>query len=208
MPTFMDDNDSTATVYHTSVPLTSANNGSRVGASVTFAPLPPGKVKNAVRCKGRGIREDYSLGDIVQCPSHMVDHSTSEQAYNAINSLKAHDFAFIKKPSGPYTYGILACRTLEPPVDIINCPESLEESMVFAICGGGSKVKLKKNQWVDRIRLVSMEGMKPSRSIANRQNNHTSDNDTCDDWVPPNVVSFACTCDDNLSVVSLPSFSN
>lgn len=169
---------------------------------VTFAPLPLGKAATGASParrsrRGNGFRRDYSLGDIARCQSHMIIE-TSEKALESIDTLKRLDFAFVKRADGSYCYSILACRTLEPPVDANNStPSSLEEHMVFVVCGKGSRMKLRKNKWAEFVRLVSTEYLEPIRQRRNVL--RLSSNTHCGDWDPPNVISFPSTRDDNIS---------
>lgn len=203
----LDDDDSTATRYRTHNPLL-ANNCATApsprSTSVTFAPLPPapGRGSNKARApptrqRGRGNRRDYSLGDILRCSSHMIgNYSTPEQAFQSINSLKNRDFAFVREFDGTFTYAILACRSLEPPLDAQNSLETLEECMVFVLCDKGSTIKLRKNEWVHTIRLVAMDGLDP-RSRSRKVEDETSDKND-GEWSPPNIISFVpTTCDGN-----------
>lgn len=224
------DDDSTATVHRninglntTDVLLGEEPRTMKASRNVRFAPLPPGTMgaskssSNHPTQKGKGFRRDYSLGETVRCTSHMIPRPTiSEQAFQSINTLKNRDFAFVKRPSSSsslddtsssFSYAILACRSLEPPIDSITSqipsPETLEECMVFVMCDAGSTVKLRKDQWVDYIRLVSMEGSSTKIINTKQQQRQTStnDGDTMEndpkgddgDWIPPNIISFIPT---------------
>ena len=54
-----------------------------------------------------GFRRDYELGETLRSPSHMIAQPTFEEN---MDSLQKHDFVFIKRSDGSYTYSILACR--------------------------------------------------------------------------------------------------
>lgn len=204
----LDDDDSTATRYRTHSPLLAKNcitAQSPKSTSVTFAPLPPSTRSNTKAKttparqsqRGKGNGRDYSLGETLRCSSHMVDnYSTREQAFQSINSLKNCDFAFVQEFDGTFTYAILACRSLEPPLDAQNCPETLEECMVFVMCDAGTTKKLRKNKWVHSIRLVAMEGLDHHSGSKHLWGETSIKNN--DEWSPPNIISFVPeSCDDN-----------
>jgi len=197
--------------------------------TVTFAPLPPGNAttatSSALQHEGKGrVRTDYSLGENARYPSHMIERAaSSDKAFRSVNELKALDFAFVKRSSldERYSYAILACRSLEPHVDASNPPPGmLEECMIFVLSDAGSTMKLRKNQWVECVRLVSLAGLdstcegsnssiikypkrvKPTKKISLNEG----------DWVPPNIIAFppttttTTTNDDCTSDISAPSF--
>ena len=209
----LDDNDSTATMYRNVIQSVDDINLNPKVARVTFAPLPSGKAAASAQLKGKkgkGFRKDYSLGGTARCSSHMVVDCTPEQAFQSINLLKNHDFAFVKRSDGSYSYAILACRSLEPPIDRSKSPRTLEECMVFAMCNAGSTVKLRKNRWIESIRLISMEGLDPLRTRSSVKHQNQDDalgNGRSGDWVPPNVISFFPPSDDSISGLSSPSIS-
>lgn len=181
---------------------------------VTFAPLPPphaarsasrshARRKEDARCIGNdGFRADYSIGDTIRSPSHMIIAPTPEQAFEATSSLRKHAFAFVKRTDGSYSYAILAFRSLEPPMDNSGPDNSLEEYMGFVMCGDGSTKKLRKKHWGNHVRLVSMHGLDhlPTRTISKRKRRGKV---TRDDWVPPNIISFvpATIHDDDCSLL-------
>lgn len=139
---------------------------------VTFAPLPPSHTKNLASApptnrsgkaglKSKGFRGDYSLGETARSQSDMIRHSTSYQVLQAVNSLQKHDFAFVKQSGGSYSYAILAFRSFEPLEGKSSCADSLEEIMTFVMCDAGSVKMLKKDQWVENVRMVSVKGLDP-----------------------------------------------
>ena len=93
------------------------------------------------QCKG--FREHYDLGDAIRSPSHMINEPISEQATKAVDVLRKHDFAFVKRSDGSYSYAILAYRS--------------EESMTFVMNGSGSTKMISKRHWSKLIRLVASE---------------------------------------------------
>ena len=142
---------------------------SRRATTVTFAPLPPShrssspapcttvdeSTNNDVAASHedettpahdeqyKGFRKDYSVGETLRSPSHMAAEPTSEEA---VNSLHKHDFAFIKRSDGSYTYAILAC---------INDDD--EERMRFVLHENGSTKVIRKKHWKKLICLVSTD---------------------------------------------------
>ena len=100
-----------------------------------------------------GFREDYILGQTARSPSHMIAEQTSEKATEAINSLSKHDFAFIKRSDGSFTYSILAFRS----DDDDKSDQLSEECMTFVINKSGSSKMLKRSQWSEFVGLVSSD---------------------------------------------------
>jgi len=80
-----------------------------------------------------GFRRDYELGETVRCQTHMSTGDTS--------SLENHDFAFVKRSDGSYSYAILAERS--------------EEFMLFAMNASGATKKISKKHWSSLLCLVS-----------------------------------------------------
>ena len=134
-------------------------------AAVTFAPLPTScdqskdtKLKQRRRHRATGddlsptptvscagFRRDYKLGETLRSPSHMIASAqpTSEENMN-IDSLQKHDFAFIKRSDGSYTYSILACIDDEG------------ERMTFVLDNKGSTKVIRKRHWNKLVCLVSV----------------------------------------------------
>ena len=77
----------------------------------------------------QGFRRDYSIGEIIRSSSHMIIPQTSEQAIQSTSTLNKHDYAFIKRSDGSYSYAILAYRSMEP----IKGTNNSEECMVFVL---------------------------------------------------------------------------
>ena len=96
-----------------------------------------------------GSRSDYILGDTVRSPSHMIVEDCSEAALHKASQLKLHDFAFIKRSDGSWTYAILACRNTS---EVNN-----EECMMFVMNETGSIKYIKKRKWASFIRCVVVE---------------------------------------------------
>lgn len=105
--------------------------------------------------KHRGLRKDYSLGKRACSSSHMIIESDHDVAFQSASSLKNHDFAFVKRSDGQWTYAILAYRSFE----LVKNEEVVEECMMFVMSDAGSTKLIKKRQWGDYVRLVSMKGL-------------------------------------------------
>jgi len=97
----------------------------------------------------RGFRNDYILGDSVRCPSHMIADPTSQD----ISSLQKHDFAFIKRSNGSYSYAILAFRSFMPTKD----GTGTEECMTFVMKENGSTKIIREKKWCEFIRPASVK---------------------------------------------------
>ena len=220
-----DDEDSTATVHRNiSLSLTNLHQATDSPKQVRFAPLPPRRSptsppasssnnrRGTSKIKTKGFRRDYSLGDVARCSSHMIIESTPEQAFQSINTLTNRDFVFIKRSDGSFSYSIVACRTLEPStkkndsidngaslsdVSPRSTSETLEECMIFVLNETGSTLKLWKHEWIQYVRLVSMEGLIRHRRHPRRRNSVPGDdgqrsryNNRDPSWSPPNIISF------------------
>ena len=131
-------------------------NKSRRRASVTFAPLPLyssiDEKQTTVERRHEhenGFRGDYTIGETIRSSIHMSIESTSEQAIQAIGSLDEHDFAFIKRSDGSYSYAILARRSMEPIKgdDINDKAKSMEECMTFVMSEAGAAKMVRRRNW-------------------------------------------------------------
>lgn len=206
--TSLDSDDSTATVHHKGHRFQPLDDDASIiepkvaSKRITFGLLHP-ENENAevspafLKYKGKGFRRDYSLGVTALCPSHMVDRAaTPDEAFQSINKLKALDFVFVRTRDESYSYAVLACRTLEPPINSMNSSSHvLEEFMIFVVSDAGSTVKLAKSRWVEYVRLVSVEGLDPvyNRRSVKRPNQAQLLRNTehsGGDWVPPNIISY------------------
>mmetsp|Transcript_13125 Transcript_13125/g.26987 ORF Transcript_13125/g.26987 Transcript_13125/m.26987 type:complete len:302 (+) Transcript_13125:115-1020(+) len=99
--------------------------------------------------KHRGYREDYTLGDVVRSPSDMVSNCDEETSLQSVSSLFMHDFAFIKRSDGDWTYAVLALRSFE------TVKGDLKECMTFVVNSFGAMKTIDDSQWGNYIRLVS-----------------------------------------------------
>ena len=131
-----------------------------------------------------GYRPDYKLGQVARSPSHLLIPPTSTSTtnnnksklnyINQIATLLKHDFAFVKRSNGLYSYAILAYRT--NPGCRINPSKSThggmvnngddyydgeykEEGMAFVMDNVGSTKMIRRKHWFEYIRLVSMDDL-------------------------------------------------
>ena len=100
-----------------------------------------------------GFRPDYKLGDALRSPDDMVVHPSREAQLDAVRSLGQHDFAFVRRSDGSFSYGILAFSKHASE------GESGEEALVFVLCEEGSTKSVKRKYWNDSIRLVNTRGL-------------------------------------------------
>mmetsp|Transcript_23506 Transcript_23506/g.42460 ORF Transcript_23506/g.42460 Transcript_23506/m.42460 type:complete len:410 (+) Transcript_23506:104-1333(+) len=134
--------------------------------SVSFAPIttPPSLASIQTNNKqNKGFRNDYSIGETLRSSSHMIEDS-SEQTFQAVSSLKNHDFAFIKRSNGSYSFAILAYRSMEPIKG--DKTKSSKECMVFVISDNGATKMVREKDWSETVRLVSVEGLQ-DHTVAN-----------------------------------------
>ena len=102
-----------------------------------------------------GYRDDYLLGDVVKLSSHMIIESSTNRAIRAVESLQLHDFAWVKRSDGLYTYAILAYRssTCCPIIEMSSTKED-EEYIYFVVDDIGSTKMVPKSRWHINVRLV------------------------------------------------------
>jgi len=131
-----------------------------------------------------GYRPDYKLGQVARSPTHLlIPPSTSTNTNNKqkyikqIATLLKHDFAFVKRSNGLYSYAILAYRTNPGRLTNPNSKsghavggnnnnsddyyngEYKEEGMAFVMDDVGSTKMIRKKHWYEYIRLVSMDDL-------------------------------------------------
>ena len=104
-----------------------------------------------------GSRSDYILGGKVRSSSHMIVEDCSAAALYKVSQLKLHDFAFIKRSDGSWTYAILAYRNRS---EVDN-----EVFMMFVMNETGSTRCIKKTQWASFIRCVVVEEIQESKTV-------------------------------------------
>ncbi len=102
-----------------------------------------------------GFRQDYALGESIRDASHMIvpftfplpldrrSPSPSSSTTNEVDTLQTHDFAWVKRSNGTYTYSIIAYRT----PDVIT----------FVMCENASTKKVQRKHWGKFVRLVAPE---------------------------------------------------
>ena len=100
-------------------------------------------------------RDDYYLGDVVTSASHMVIEHTPERAIQAVDGLQTHNFAWVKRSNGLYTYAILAYRSCSTSTTIGPSTDKEEEYMYFVLNNSGLTKMIRKNNWHQSICLVS-----------------------------------------------------
>lgn len=109
-----------------------------------------------------GFCKDYALGEALRSPAHTIQRGLA-----AIDSLKKHDFAFVKRSDGSFSYAIVAFRSFEPA----SRGAWDEECMTFVVSAAGSIKTVRKRHWAESVRMVapsSLPGMISfeSRSVA------------------------------------------
>merc|ERR1719203_130772 len=100
------------------------------------------------------INQTYTLGEALRCPSHMIADLGSRTAEEAASSLSIHDFAFVKRSDGVFTYAILAHRTeggAEPD-------RAAEGRLTFVLSRSGRRKTILASQCGDCVRLVAAAG--------------------------------------------------
>ncbi len=145
-----------------------------------------------------------------------------DHASQAVDSLKTHNFAFVKRSDGSFSSVILAYRSMEPTTGASN--GEMEECMTFAVSEGGSMKMVRKRHWNEYVRLVSMEGSccdpasgtsamthfttqssTPKRPTASsKEARHKN----VVDWVVPRVIAFVPHSDEEYSLISSVSDGN
>ena len=129
--------------------------------SVTFAPLLSSSSIDEKQTileeqHENGFRGDYTIGETLRSSSHMSIEPFSEQAIQAIGSLDQHDYAFIKRSDGSYSYAILAYRSIKPikGANNIDKVESVEGCMTFVMSEAGATKMVRRRHWSKVVRLV------------------------------------------------------
>mmetsp|Transcript_2999 Transcript_2999/g.6312 ORF Transcript_2999/g.6312 Transcript_2999/m.6312 type:complete len:317 (+) Transcript_2999:149-1099(+) len=144
--------------------------------------------------KHRGYRDDYTLGDAVRSPFDLVSKCDKEKSLQSVSSLFMHDFAFIKRSDGDWTYAVLALRSFE------TVKGDLKECMTFVVNSFGAMKTIDDSQWGNYIRLVSCKNKKDNATKPamkkNEPGNHSRpDNrkkkivpNKANSWVPKKII--------------------
>jgi len=127
-----------------------------VNPSSSDAPHSKVAHQNNQHQQHNGFRQDYLLGETARSSSHMRIEPCAEKATETIDSLAKHDFAFVKRTDGSYSYAILAHRSNEESKN----QEIVEECMTFALSNAGCTKMIKKSQWSKFVRLASSSSTK------------------------------------------------
>ena len=98
-----------------------------------------------------GFRKDYLLGETVRSCSHMM---TSSDHCSSVASLQKHDFAFVKRSDGSFSYAILAWRSFAMQHGGAADDEVEEECMTFVVDDYGSTKKIRQSNWAEFVCLV------------------------------------------------------
>ena len=98
-----------------------------------------------------GFRHDYQLGDPLVDPAH-----ARVAPAGAAAALRVHDFAFVRRSDGDFTYAIFAYRSAEPVRR--GGRTVLEECMTFVTSPEGHTKTVSRRRWDERVRLVAVEG--------------------------------------------------
>jgi len=128
----------------------------------------------------RGLRADYFLGEAIRSRSDMISMPTHELATCAAASLKVHDFAFVGRSDGSFTYAVLAYRRRLPRLGAGGdaTTGSPEDCLTFVVCERGYTKTIPRRFWHDAVRLARVPPTRPEpcREI---------------DIAPPSVIAFA-----------------
>jgi len=102
------------------------------------------------------VKERYSLGETVRCPSHMIIEADDVAARNAALTLKNYEFAFVKRSDRQWTYAILAYRSFENVYKgKPHKPKDMQDCMTFVVNCHGALKTIEEKRWGQYIRLVS-----------------------------------------------------
>lgn len=134
-------------------------------ATVASDPLPQQQQRNYTKSEVekdhqkqhqyKGVRQDVSLGETVRSRSHVILEPISERSLQAVNLLRQHDFAFVKRSDGSYSYAILAYRSFEPIKGGANKNSVIteEECMTFVVNDIGNTKMICRRYWSEYVRL-------------------------------------------------------
>eukprot|EP00956_Cyclotella_meneghiniana_P024146 scaffold48140_cov68-Cyclotella_meneghiniana.AAC.10 len=115
----------------------------------------------------------YAIGDVAQSSTHMVIETCVRAALINVCKLKTHDFAFVKRSDGSWTYAILAgyCK------DTNN-----EDIMVFVTNKKGGSKAIKIRDWAKLVRPVATFDKMSNDYVEDVPQIIIADRDANDDW--------------------------
>ena len=125
------DNSVTASIWANGVPVQSSSRGDDNHQPRRTSPPP----------KNKTYVHKLELGDVGTHRYMMPAESSQSEALEKIKPLQTHDFAFVLRSSGQWTYAIIADRQ--------------EHFMLFVLDALGNAKRLDKNDWATSIRLVN-----------------------------------------------------
>ncbi|KAL7475358.1 hypothetical protein ACHAW6_001274, partial [Cyclotella cf. meneghiniana] len=128
----------------------------------------------------------YVLGDMVRSSSHMTVASCPQDAAKNASNLQNHDFAFVKRTDGSWTFAILACRIFLESQS--NQADSHEECMLFVISERGGTKIIRKPHWAEFIRIVATDHSKTTFEVSD--NNLIPEQNTIKgkSWLPAHTL--------------------
>jgi len=153
----------------------------------------------------KGVRQDYLLGETTRSHSHMIIEPISGRSLQAINSLQKHDFAFVKRSDGSYSYAILAYRSSEPIKGRANKNSAIaeEECMIFVMNGIGNTKTIRQRYWSEFVRLPYIAPCQEIPDVVCQDiENNNNDNDLAP---PPSMIFFIPQVEHNDDECSLIS---
>lgn len=110
----------------------------------------------------QGFRSDYALGEVVRSPADMVIETSTKAAIRSVSSLQMHDFAWVRRSDGSFTYAILAYRT--------------DDKLTFLTCDASSTKSISRKYWGTHIRRVCVEQTN-CREIVSNNDTSSSEHD-------------------------------
>jgi len=114
-------------------------------------------MEEVIQQQHRGFRVDYDLEETIRSQPHMIVAPTPQEALYAVEILQNHDFAFVKRSNGTYSYAILAEKPVQPVKrKRSNNQNSMEECMVFVLDGNVSTKIISRRYWGDLVWVVSL----------------------------------------------------
>ena len=78
----------------------------------------------------QGFRSDYALGEVVRSPADMVIETSTKAAIRSVSALQMHDFAWVRRSDGSFTYAIIAYRT-DDKLTFLTCDASSTKSISY-----------------------------------------------------------------------------